>query len=44
MRRALQAGRGLHGITFNSGDTEGQHACTIFGGRPEARESLGWIA
>ncbi|HEY7387098.1 MAG TPA: PAN domain-containing protein [Bryobacteraceae bacterium] len=32
------------GFTFNSGDPEGEHACQLFGGRPEARESLGWVS
>jgi hypothetical protein len=31
-------------FTFNSADPEGRHACMIFGGKPEARESKGWVS
>lgn len=32
------------GFTYNAGDPEGRHACTLFGGRPEGRELAGWIS
>lgn len=35
---------GCTGFTFNGGDPEGRRACVIFGGKPEMRESAGWIS
>ena len=32
------------GFTFNTGDPEGRRACQLFGGRPEGRESPGWVS